>query len=401
MKKELFQLAEKRMISFGVEDGACKLSRMNGQYGLAKMLWTQEKIGEEKTACFISTPDETITRNTKRFNAGVSYGGAYLWGSDNNKIVFPDIYVNSCGMLVAGLHEKPELNYLLERLSELFKKERYIGEYKIKWDLWKSNHFLDIFKVTKKEPEFEFPYPYSLVIHMGCSELATLKHKGLAINANWEKMEDQDIKVFETPWGKWPTLLGEKAVNYLELAQFANNFADERRKILVEALFEKEEMKICYNAPHQSLRTMNRAYLGAHDLREVKKGEAIPFMLNAEETCYLFEKKENIKMDLLNKKTQERTVEQGMEKQIGSLDFLPHGGGYAFGEKMEPEKVITSPDGTRLFSLKVEKSNAEFLISQARELPFYYRGKEVYEKTVELELGKAVVELFPELVIKL
>ncbi|MHA1911024.1 MAG: hypothetical protein ACTSYA_04930 [Candidatus Kariarchaeaceae archaeon] len=401
MKNELFQLAEERMFSFGVEDGACKLSRMNGQFGLAKMLWTQEKLGEEKTACFISTPDETITRNTKRFNAGVSYGGAYLWGSGNDKIVFPDIYVNSCGMLVAGLYEKPEIDQLLERLNELFLKEKYIEEYKIDWDLWKSNHFLDIFKVTKKDPGFDFPYPYTLVIHMGCAELASLKHKGLAINAEWERMEDQDIKVYETPWGKWPTLLGEKASNYLELAQFANDFADERRKILTEALFEKEEMNICYNAPHQSLRTMNKAYLGAHDLKEVKKGVAIPFMLNAEETCHLFEKKENIKIDLLDITMQERIIEQGMEKQIGELDFLPHGGGYAFGEKMEPEKVMISPDGTRLFLLKIEKSKAEFLISQARELPFFYRGKEVYEKTVELELGKPVVELFPELVIKL
>ena len=64
---------------------------------------------------------------------------------------------------------------------------------------------------------------------------------------------------------------------------------------------------------------------------------------------------------------------------------------------MQPEKVIISPDGTRLFSMKIAKSNAEFLISQARELPFIYRGKEVYDKTVELELGKPVVELFPEL----
>ncbi|MCG3219098.1 MAG: hypothetical protein KAR35_08845 [Candidatus Heimdallarchaeota archaeon] len=401
MKEELFKLAKERMLSFGVDDGACQLSRMNGQYGLAKMLWTQEKIGEEKTACFISTPDETITRNTKRFLAGVSYGGAYMWGSDSDKIVFPDIYVNSCGMLTAGIQEKPELNNLLEKLSELFKKESYIGEYKLNWDLWKSNHFLDIFKVTKKDPEFNFPYNYALVIHMGCSELASLKHKGLAINANWENMEDQDIKVFETPWGKWPTLLGEKAVNYLELAQFANDFADERRKILVEALFEKEEMKICYNAPHQSLRTMNRAYLGAHDLKDAKKEEAIPFMLNAEETCYLFEKRENIKIDLLDSKMQERVFEQGIEKKLGSLNFLPHGGGYAFGEKMWPEKVISSPDGTRLFSMKIKKSNAEFLISQARELPFFYRGKEVYDKTVELKLGKPVVDLFPELVIKL
>ncbi|HII72011.1 TPA: hypothetical protein HA265_04620, partial [Candidatus Woesearchaeota archaeon] len=74
-RKKLVERAERHIFSTGLNDGASKLCVANMRYGLAKMHFVQEKYGYEPDATFVTTPDETISRNAVRWESGFSYGG--------------------------------------------------------------------------------------------------------------------------------------------------------------------------------------------------------------------------------------------------------------------------------------------------------------------------------------
>ncbi|MFX0140612.1 MAG: hypothetical protein ACFFDN_43630, partial [Candidatus Hodarchaeota archaeon] len=99
-KTELLKRAKRHYFSTGLGDGASYLCRANMKYGLAKIHLAQEEFGITPDATFVSTPDETITRNTTRWKAGFGYGGKLIWGSGKDKFIILDSKPNACGMLV-------------------------------------------------------------------------------------------------------------------------------------------------------------------------------------------------------------------------------------------------------------------------------------------------------------
>ncbi|GAG85794.1 unnamed protein product, partial [marine sediment metagenome] len=62
-KPDLLDRANQFIFSTGLNDGASKLCKANMSYGLAQFHLIQEKYGFKPKATFISSPDETISRN--------------------------------------------------------------------------------------------------------------------------------------------------------------------------------------------------------------------------------------------------------------------------------------------------------------------------------------------------
>ena len=77
----LLRRAEKHVFSTGLNDATSHLAKVNMKYGLAKMHIAQRAFGIRPDATFISSPDETVTRNVTRWEQGVSYGGKITWGN--------------------------------------------------------------------------------------------------------------------------------------------------------------------------------------------------------------------------------------------------------------------------------------------------------------------------------
>ncbi|MHA1910988.1 MAG: hypothetical protein ACTSYA_04745 [Candidatus Kariarchaeaceae archaeon] len=392
--------AKKHIFSTGVEDSAHDLTELNCTFGLAKMLIAQEELGFEKSVFFASTPDQTITRNVDRWEAGISYGGVYNWGNDKEKIVFPDIRPNACGMLVAGLWESPDENKLLKRLIDQTKIETQIAGIPVQWDMFKGNHFLDIFETVEVNDGVSFDYPYALVLHMGCPEMKTDAGVGFGLYEDWSLVESDDVKIIKTPYGNISILLDGMAERYYQLALFADQFSNERRQVLVNLLFENAE--IIYNDVHQCLKGLNTAYIGTHDLRKYSTKDLVPVMFNADYPAYLFTKKPNLNTEIIDKLNfTERSQELGIYEKLKKVDFLPHGGGYELSEKSTCDGVFQLKNGARLFRMKMANTGSHFWIRNPSNIPFFYRDKQVFDKAIELELGEPQVKLNPTIILKI
>ena len=397
---KILKESKRHIFSTGVEDSAHDLTELNCTFGLAKMLIAQEELGFDKSAFFVSTPDQTVTRNVDRWESGISYGGIYNWGNDKDKITFPDIRPNACGMLVAGLWEKQDENILLKRLIDQTKKETQIAGMPVEWDMFKSNHFLDIFETVEVKDGVSFDYPYALVLHMGCPEMKTESGVGFGLYEDWSLIESDDVRIVRTPYGDIPILMDGMAEKYLNLALFADQFSNERREVLVNMLFEDAE--IIYNDVHQCLKGLNTAYIGTHDLRKYSTKDLIPVTFNADYPAYLFTKTPNLNPEIIDKLNfTEISKELGIYEKFKEVDFLPHGGGYALSEKSTCDSVFQLKDGARLYRMKMAKTGSHFWIRNPSQIPFYYRDKKVFDKTIELELGVPQVELNPQIILKI
>ena len=150
-KQELLKRAEEFIFSTGLNDGASILCKKNMVYGLAQLHLIQEKYGVSPKACFISSPDETISKNNFRWNSGFGYGGKLIWGNGQEKIIFLNVKPNYCGILVGGLEEKPDALEIIKKIDEIKNNPLYYNfngrDIKITWDFNVSNHFINCFSV--------------------------------------------------------------------------------------------------------------------------------------------------------------------------------------------------------------------------------------------------------------
>ena len=113
--------AKKHIFSTGINDAASRLSQENMKYGLAKIHYVQEGLGMEPNATFITTPDETVTRNIGRWESGISYGGKLSWGGGKENLTILDSLPNACGMLVGSIDKVPKPKELINKIKELQK----------------------------------------------------------------------------------------------------------------------------------------------------------------------------------------------------------------------------------------------------------------------------------------
>ena len=400
-KLDLLDRANQFIFSTGLNDGASKLCKANMKYGLSQFHLIQEKYGFEPKASFISSPDETISRNKFRWNSGLGYGGKLNWGDGNEKLIFLNMKPNCCGILVGGLEELPDPYNLIKNIDKAKSKELYHNDILLNWDYGISNHFINCFE-TKNLSDINFP-PYIFLIHGSAPEFRDDNYGlGLYVDKSFTLKE---LAIEESSkFGKQYILLGSDAKEYLNFNKKAIEFSNLKREIIANNLFDYGYDIIC-NQPHQFLKDYNNMYLGSNctDLNcEIIKSNIFPTALRADIAAYLFKGKKNLSETTLRSQNfLERAEELELLDLLTEACILPHGGGYTFRDIKDVLDILEYKD-QRYFvtSLKTNISRLK-IIRNVSEMQFEYRGRDIILKTIQLDLGDIVARLNPLFSLKL
>jgi len=400
-KLDLLKRAKEHIFSTGLNDGASKLCKANMKYGLAQFQIIQEKHGFEPKATFISSPDETISRNNFRWNSGLGYGGRLNWGDGNDKIIFLNVKPNCCGILVGGLEEIPDPYDLIKTIDKVKNIELYDNDVLINWDYGVSNHFINCFE-TKILSDIDFP-PYMFMIHGSAPEFRNDKY-GIGLYIDVSKTLKERAIEEQTKLGKQYILLDSDAKEYLDFNKKAINFSNKKREIIANELFGTDNEIIC-NASHQFLKDYNNMYLGSNCTDadcELVPTNIFPTALRADVACYLFKGKKSFsEMTLKNNNFLERAENLGLLDLLMNADILPHGGGYMLPDVSRVQKVLEYKDQRYFACELVKDSNKLKIVRNVKELQFEYRGRDVILKTLQLDLGEIIARLNPVFSLKL
>jgi len=395
-KRESLRRAKKYYFSMGLGDGASYLCRENMKYGLAKIHIVQEKFGLDPNATFVSTPDETVTRNSTRWKAGFGYGGKLVWGSGSDKLIILDTKPSACGMLVGGLDELLEPEQFIEKRNSV-RKDLYIDDVKIDWDLSRGNHFIDLYKVVNLALQLNLP-EYAFIIHGSVPELRGETEKGLGLYLDKSKSLKDRSKVIETEFGSLHVLVDSDAEEYLRFYRYAESFAKKKRKMVAEAIFGKF-LEIC-DIPHQGLLNYNELLLGCQNVKD-QNVAIFPIALRADLPAFLMKGIDNLDEEIIEVLGFSKRAEKlGVIDRLKNANVLPHGGGYTFSDFLSVKEIIEI-EGERYFILDMKTDFGNKICSDVRDMEFDYRGKSVVLRTVELHLGEIITRLIPYYVLKI
>ena len=400
-KLELLQRANNFIFSTGLNDGASKLCKANMKYGLAQFQLIQEKYGFEPKATFISSPDETISRNNFRWNSGLGYGGRLNWGNSNDKLIFVNVKPNCCGILVGGLEEVPDPYDLIKTIDKVKSLELYNDDVLINWDYGVSNHFINCFE-TKTLSDVDFP-PYMFMIHGSAPEFRDDKY-GMGLYIDISKTLKERAIEEKTKLGSQYILLDSDAKEYLDFNKKAISFSNKKREIIANKLFGTNSEIIC-NSSHQFLKDYNNMYLGSNCTDpdcELIPTNIFPTALRADIACYLFKGKKSFSdITLKNNNFLERAESLELIELLKNADLLPHGGGYMLPDVSRVQKVLEHND-QRYFACELVKDSKKLkIVRNVKELQFEYRGRDVILKTLQLDLGEIIARLNPIFSLKL
>jgi len=400
-KLELIRRAKDYIFSTGLNDGASKLCKANMKYGLAQFHLIQEKYGFKPKATFISSPDETISRNNFRWNSGLGYGGRLNWGNNNDKIIFLNVKPNCCGILVGGLEEIPDPYDLIKTIDKVKSLRLYDNDILINWDYGVSNHFINCFE-TKILSDIDFP-PYMFMIHGSAPEFRDDKY-GMGLYIDISKTLKERAIEEQTKLGRQYILLDSDAKEYLDFNKKAINFSNKKREIIANELFGKGCEIIC-NTSHQFLKDYNNMYLGSNCTDpdcELIPTNIFPTALRADIACYLFKGKKSFsEIALKNNNFLERAENLELLDLLMNADLLPHGGGYMLPDISRVQKVLEHNDQRYFACELIKDSNKLKIVRNVKELQFEYRGRDVILKTLQLDLGEIIARLNPIFSLKL
>jgi hypothetical protein len=400
-KEDLLQRASDFIFSTGLSDGASRLCRENMKYGLSQFQLIQEKYGFDPKAAFISSPDETISRNNYRWNSGLGYGGRLNWGNGKEKFIFLNIKPNCCGILAGGINYLPDPYDIIKKIDNIKSTELYHDDVLINWDYGISNHFINCYE-TKNLSDIDFP-PYVFLIHGSSPEFRDDKYGiGLYIDSSrtLKEIAIQEKTIFGTQY----ILLDSDAKAYIDYHNKALNFSNRKREIIASHLFDKKFDIIC-NQPHQFLRDYNNMYLGSNctdDSCNLIESNIYPTALRADIACYLFKGKKNFSETVLrNNNFIKRAEKCGLMDLLKNANLLPHGGGYSLPDISTVQKVLEYKD-QRYFVCELIKDKSKIkILRNVREMQFEYRGRDVILKSLQLDLGEIVARLNPIFSLKL
>jgi len=398
-RAELLNRAESFIFSMGINDGASKLCKANMKYGLAMLHLIQEKYGFDPKAAFISSPDETISRNVFRWNSGIGYGGKLNWGNGKNNIVFLNVKPNCCGILVGGLEEIPEVYDIIKKIDEIKGSELYHNNILLNWDYDVSNHFINCFE-TKNLSDIDLP-PYIFFIHGSAIEL-TNDNYGLGLYVDKSRtLKDCAIEEV-TKFGTQYVLIDNEASEYLNFSNKAIEFSKAKRDIIAKEIFGSYT-NIC-NQPHQFLEDYNNMYLGSNCTNTNSNfinTDIFPTALRADIPAYLFKGNHNLTLiTMQNLNFIKRAEILGIQDILESVNLLPHGGGYRFPDIKTVNKVLEYKD-QRYFVCELKTKERIKIIRNVREIEFEYRGRDIVLKTLQLNLGNIIARLNPIFSLKL
>ncbi len=386
---ESLDWAREHIFALGINDSGTELCITNMCYGLAKIHHLQSQLGLKPDATFIGSPDMTITRNTYRWQSGFGYGGLLSWGSGEEDLVILDSKPNACGMLVGGLERLMPAPRILEKMEKFKDSIEILGDTEVKLDFGRGNHFINLFSV--KRSKLELP-PYIFVLHGAGGEFRQDNPKGFGLYWDQSPRLMELADTITTPWGELRVLTGPQAEDYYNFYCFAEEFSRQRRLLVAERLFDA--FQVISNENHQGLISKNAILLGSHSF-ESENDTLYPVMLRADLPGYLLHGKKNLKIEQLEKLGfHHRAMSLGVNERLINANLLPHGGGYYFPD-LEGVKNIHNLNSSRFFELELKDSPGTKILSGVREIPYTYRGQEVIEKTVELELGEVAAILQP------
>jgi len=399
----MLKRAEKHIFSSGLHDSANALCIANMKYGLSKIHWVQYQIGLEPNATFISAPDATVTRNLRRWQSGLGYGGKLSWGDGKQKIVFLDSMPNACGMLVGGLQELPDMDALIESISAVLAEKEIIDNVSIEWDFSVSNHFIDLFRYKPVDNTADSKFNYVFIIHGSVPELKgdNSTRFGFGLYRHKSTILGNMAEEFDTPFGKTWVVMEDNASEYLRLNDFACELSKKKRLRAAEAIFG-EFTEIC-NPIHQGLLNMNEHLLGCQDIQGKDKSSLLPIALRADLPAYLVRGLPNFNEEIIEHLGfTKRAEKHNVKHRLLNANILPHGGGYKFQSILGIEQVIESSNGTRYYITDLATGHeSRKIFSSPRELEFTYRGREVVRRTLDLQMCEIVARLMPRTVLKI
>ncbi len=355
-------------------------------------------MGKLPNATFISTPDETISRNTKRWSSGYGYGGKLTTGDPKDPLMFIDTKPNVCGMLVGGLEELPKPDQIIKNINKVLNSEIYLDNIKLEWDYKKNNHFNDVFETkTDSDSDLQFP-PYTFIIHGSIPELrkATDKGPGLYYDQSPELLDL--CQSVETPFGKTFFLEGRNAKDFFQFYLYAKDLAARKREMTAEILFGK--FKKLSNPVHQGFLSYGEMLLGAQHISE-EKDKLFPVALRSDLPSYLITALPNLTEDQIDDLGFEnRAKKLGVLNNLKNLNILPHGGGYELPHINRVTEVLEI-DGERFFVCEQEVEDGVFIFSDVSATQFLYRGKKIIKRIEDLKLGEIEAKLCPKFILKI
>ncbi len=395
--EEMLQNAKNHCFFIGLNDSGAELCRANSVYGIAGIHYVQNQLGISPNATFISTPDMTITRNASRWRNGFGYGGKVSWGAGDDDLVILDVKPNACGMLVGGLEEPPAIESLIKKLHEMETSTIEIDGVEVIWDFYKSNHFIDVFRLKPVvRLDVDLP-PYAFIIHGSSEEFRADNKSGFGMYYDASEQLGKMAECIETPFGQFHILTGSSAKKYFQQYQRAENFSKKKRKTAAELLFRR--FVEISNETHQGLINMNEIALGCHCLEN--RSTLFPLTLRADLPAYLVKGKPNLSPESIELAGFEKRARNlGLYDRLLNANIIPHGGGYVFPDILTVNKV-THVNGKRYFEVEMQNDRGKKIISGVRELPYEYRGRKVVLRTLEIGSIEIVAKLIPQYVLKI
>jgi len=389
--------AKNHCFFIGLSDSGAELCKANTVYGIAGIHYVQNQLDISPNATFISTPDMTITRNSSRWGSGFGYGGKISWGAGDDDLIVLDVKPNACGMLVGGLEELPDIERLIKKLCELETGAIEIDGVKVTWDFYKSNHFIDVFRVKPVVKLDQNLLPYAFIIHGAAEELKGDNESGFGIYYDKSKQLREMTEDVDTPFGEFHILTGSSAKKYFEQYQRAESYSKKKRKIAGGFLFGKF-IEIS-NETHQGLINMNEITLGCHYLSN--QPTLFPLTLRADLPAYLVKGNPNLSPESIELSGFEKRAKNlGLYERLLNANIIPHGGGYVLPDILTVNKV-TQVNGKRCFEVEMQNDGGKKVIREVRELPYEYRGRKVVLRTLEIGSIEIVAKLTPEYVLKI
>lgn len=378
--------ARQHCFSAGTGDTGEALCCANMVYGLAKIQAVQRRLGLPPDATFVGAPDATVTRNRPRWDSGFGYGGRIQWSGD---FAVLDEKPNACGMLVGALPELPTAEEARAAARRVSTEGVVLDGTALDYDLHESNHFVDLLEA--RGDAAGLPSRFLFIMHSSGHEHRGPTHRGPGLYVDESEELRRAAEVHETPWGPLSILKGDVAREWFAFVRVVQAFNLSRREAFARALFG--DFTVVKNATHQGLRALGDVNIGCYvfERSETTDGTLYPLTLSPTLPAYLVAPRPNLTEAMVERLGwAERAARLGVLDRLVGLDVLPHGGGYTYPQFRGVGRVHELGPDRRAFELLPADGGPPQLTEDVRGLRYGYRGMEILERTVDLELARPV-----------
>ena len=337
--------AEKRTFCLGAGERIVPIACSIMNIGFAKVLYAANELGadvEESKPFILFAPDCTCTFNRLRTERGFSYG-ALIQGDFSGLISTSNSMPNACGYTLAEITLDKTDESLINHLKQ---KQKEIGKDYLQ-QLGKGNHFSAVYYVKDAITGED-----TMKRHINVHSSGKLGAKYL-YNLDWLGEYEGYYKI-ETPHGSIELLEGDAKKIYLDSYNEGDKINTEYRKQVLTEILGEGTFEILDEITHQGLSEDGRFHrLGV----QVHDGN-IPIAFNSEEGLILAKTKPNLSEDFLeNWEYKSRVDELGYKKELTSIDFTPHGGGYEIRYPVTKFILNLDKNGIKNFELTVKEKN--------------------------------------------